>query len=168
MGRFFPFLKSLVRCNYHLFVCSSWLRRRMANLRYLNQNKISSRSSLVHIFRDCIGSNNRIVIGEDCIIRSMRIRIRGSNNSITLGDHLDIGPDCSLWIEGNNCRIEIGDHTTMTVRCHLNVQENDRSIVLGSDCMLSNNIVIRTSDSHPIFAQDKGGGESGLIMLRMW
>lgn len=39
----------------------------------------------------------------------------------------------------------------MTMRVHLNCQENSRRIIIGEDCMLSNNIIIRTSDSHPIY-----------------
>lgn len=39
----------------------------------------------------------------------------------------------------------------MTRICHINCQENDKSIAIGQDCMFSNNIIIRTSDSHPIY-----------------
>lgn len=158
MKKIIALLKKLLRRNYYLFIWANWVGQRIANLRCLRGNSLVCRSPLARIHRDCIGSHNRILIGEDCVIRSLRIRIRGSNNTVTLGDHLWIGPDSSLWIEGNDCSIVIGDHTTMTARCHLNVQENGRSIELGSDCMLSNNIVIRTSDSHPIYDNSVGGG----------
>lgn len=34
--------------------------------------------------------------------------------------------------------------------CHINAQEDGTSIIIGEDCMFSNNIIVRTSDSHPI------------------
>ena len=39
----------------------------------------------------------------------------------------------------------------MTTLCHINCQENNKTIEIGNDCMLSNNIIIRTSDSHPVY-----------------
>lgn len=33
---------------------------------------------------------------------------------------------------------------------HINAQENNSKIIIGKDCMFSNHIIIRTSDSHPI------------------
>ena len=43
----------------------------------------------------------------------------------------------------------------MTMRCHFNAQEHDTKIIVGEDCMFSNTIIVRTSDSHPIY--DKEG-----------
>ena len=34
----------------------------------------------------------------------------------------------------------------------MNVQENGMVIKVGNDCMFSNTIVVRTSDSHPIYS----------------
>lgn len=62
-----------------------------------------------------------------------------------------IGPNCSFWLEGNNNKISIGAGTTFTTRCHLNAQEHDTCIAIGDDCMFSNSIIVRTSDSHPIY-----------------
>lgn len=44
----------------------------------------------------------------------------------------------------------------MTQIVHINVQEDNMSIELGKDCMLSNNIIIRSSDSHPIYDIESG------------
>jgi len=80
-----------------------------------------------------------------------KIRIRGNNNSLIIEEGCKIGKRCSFWLEGNNCRIVIGKGTTMTQHCHLNAQEYNTSIIVGEDCMFSNTIIIRTSDSHPIY-----------------
>ena len=39
----------------------------------------------------------------------------------------------------------------MTRDVHICAQEDKTMIDIGCDCMFSNNIIIRTSDSHPIF-----------------
>lgn len=62
-----------------------------------------------------------------------------------------IGYNCSFWLEGNNNYIRIGKKTSMTQNCHFNAQEHGTKIIVGEDCMFSNTIVVRTSDSHPIY-----------------
>ena len=37
---------------------------------------------------------------------------------------------------------------------HVNAQEDNMSIEIGEDCMFSNHIIIRTSDSHAIYSTD--------------
>lgn len=54
-------------------------------------------------------------------------------------------------MEGNHITIEIGASTTFTHTVHFCAQEDNSSIRIGEDCMFSNNIVVRTSDSHPIY-----------------
>ena len=54
-------------------------------------------------------------------------------------------------MEGDNISITIGAKTTFTHTVHFCAQENDMFIVVGEDCMFSNSIVVRTSDSHPIY-----------------
>lgn len=54
-------------------------------------------------------------------------------------------------MEGNNIRIKVGASTTFTQLCHINAQEDGASIVIGEGCMFSNHIIVRTSDSHPIY-----------------
>lgn len=54
-------------------------------------------------------------------------------------------------MEGNDIVIHIKGGTTITYGVHFCAQEDGTKIVIGSDCMLSNTIAIRTSDSHPIY-----------------
>ena len=106
--------------------------------------------------KDILGLNNVIRIGKNSFIKSATVRIHGNNNQLIIDDNVIIGPNCSFWMEGNNCRIHIGSKTTVTRDVQLNCQENDMEISLGQDCMLSNNIIIRTSDSHPIYDENTG------------
>ena len=59
-------------------------------------------------------------------------------------------------MEGNNITITIGSGTTFTLLCHFNAQENGARIDVGEDCMFSNKIIVRTSDSHPIYDMSSG------------
>lgn len=106
--------------------------------------------------KDILGLNNVIRIGKNSFIKSATVRIHGNNNQLIIDDNVIIGPNCSFWMEGNNCRIHIGSKTTVTRDVQLNCQENNMEISLGQDCMLSNSIIIRTSDSHPIYDRDTG------------
>lgn len=103
------------------------------------------------IKKDIVGNGNRIIVGKETYLNDTKIRIRGNNNTITFGENCIVGKDCSFWMEGNNISIHIGDNTTFTLLVHFCAQEDGTSIVVGKDCMFSNNIVVRTSDSHPIY-----------------
>lgn len=55
-----------------------------------------------------------------------------------------------ILIDGNNCIIEIGDNTSIQ-SAHINAQEDNSYIKIGKGCMMSDGIIILTSDSHPIY-----------------
>lgn len=120
-----------------------------------NQNDadVLNKSPRLKVIRDFYGENNNIKIEENCT-GCISIRIRGRNNTITIGSNCYFGSGCSLWIEGKDSSISIGRNTTMTHSNHLNCQEASRKIEVGDDCMISNNVIIRTSDSHPIYDEN--------------
>lgn len=105
----------------------------------------------VRLKKDIIGHNNFITISRGAVLRKTRIRIRGNNNTLFFGENCSIGKNCSFWMEGNNISIVVGGKCTFTRDCEINAQEDDVSIIIGEDCMFSNTIVVRTSDSHPIY-----------------
>ena len=108
------------------------------------------------IKRDVIGKNNSIVINRGAVLHNTKIKIRGNNNCITFGEGCMVGPGCSFWMEGNDIRIEIGAKSTFTQYVHFCIQEDGMSAVIGNGCMFSNNIIVRTSDSHPIYSIETG------------
>ncbi len=99
---------------------------------------------------DNIGHGNIVLIGKGAILKNTIIRIRGNSNTIVIGDKVKVGPNCSFWMEGNNVNIGIGKKTTFTRLVHFCAQEDNSTIFVGEDCMFSNNIIVRTSDSHVI------------------
>lgn len=97
------------------------------------------------------GGGNIVKIEKGAFARNCVIRINGSNNQVVIGKNVNIGPNCSFWVEGNRAKVIVGDNCTFTRNVQLNAQEDDSSIIVGKDCMFSNTIVVRTSDSHPIY-----------------
>ena len=102
------------------------------------------------------GKGNELKIEERCILKNPTIHIIGNNNRIIFDDRVYVGTNCSFWAEGNNIEIHIGNETTFTTKCHINAQENNSKIIIGDGCMFSNNIIVRTSDSHPIYDMETG------------
>lgn len=102
------------------------------------------------------GANNRIIIGEGSIIRSTTFFIKGDNNIIRLDDNISCY-GAEFHIEQDDNEIIIGEGTTFHGRAgypvHMAVDEGSR-ILIGEDCMLSNGIQIRSSDSHSIISQE--------------
>ena len=90
-------------------------------------------------------------IGRNCNLYGTSIRIVGNNNKIIFKDGCIVGENCSFWMEGDNITIIIGAATTFTHTVHFCAQEDNSTIIVGDDCMFSNNIIVRTSDSHPIY-----------------
>ncbi len=98
------------------------------------------------------GVNNRVVIGANCHLTRTQFFISGNNNLITLGS------DCSAYntefhIEQNGNEIRIGNGVTFHGRdsypIHLALDEGSK-IIIDEDCMFSNNIQMRSTDSHSI------------------
>lgn len=108
--------------------------------------------TLYKVKKDIIGNNNTVIIGKSTILHESFIRIHGNNNRLVVQDSCKIGRGSSFWIEGDNNKIIIRRKTTFTQFVHLCAQEENSVIDIGEDCMLSNNIIIRTSDSHPIYS----------------
>ena len=112
------------------------------------------KGNIIGLKKNIIGDNNLVEINNSTV-RNSTIKIRGNGNHLVIEEGCTIGKGCSFWLEGNNNTIIIGKKTTMTMRCHFNAQEHDTKIIVGEDCMFSNTIIVRTSDSHPIY--DKEG-----------
>lgn len=98
------------------------------------------------------GNDNHILVGENCNLRKVSFFIRGNGNRIIIGDN------CSAYaaqfhIEQDGNEINIGSGTTMHGReehaIHMAADEGSK-ILIGEDCMLSNGVQIRSTDSHSI------------------
>jgi len=59
-----------------------------------------------------------------------------------------------IWIEDSGGVVKIGNKTTVE-KVHFASTEGGE-IIIGRDCMLANDIDIRTGDSHSIISNDSG------------
>lgn len=142
-------LKSFVKKHYTL-------RKLLLNLiAFYNNNRNSvakiNNQGCCKIRKYFRGSNNVVNIGKGCLLHDTQIRMVGHNNMITFGENVIVGPDCSFWLEGDDNVIEIGEGTTFNHTVHFCAQEKGTKIIVGKDCQFSLDLIVRTSDSHPIY-----------------
>lgn len=126
-----------------------------------NKNIIQGKGNSIHYNTTIIrktkifinGNRNVIQIKSGCRINGTEIFIRGNDNFIEIGDDCNI-KGAKFWIEDNNNSIRLGKMVTIEKETQLACIEGCR-IIIGSDCMFSSSIAIRTGDSHSIV--DLGG-----------
>lgn len=101
------------------------------------------------------GERNFVVIAPGVRLRRVQIVVRGTGNLVY------IGPEARLH---NLVLKTVGDDNTIAIGRDVTVESGSflcervgRSLLVGDDCMVSNGVVVRTSDHHGIF--DRGTGE---------
>lgn len=98
------------------------------------------------------GKNNQILIGKNCKIRNTTFFIRGNNNVIELKDDISaFGAEFHIEQNGNYLQIRKGTtfHRRNGYPIHIALDEGS-TVLIDEDCMFSNGIQIRSTDSHSI------------------
>lgn len=116
-------------------------------------NVIIRSGCLINSKISIVGNNNKIYIASGSVLKNVEFHVRGNNHIIEIDENCKIHEWGSIWCEGESNTILIGRGTTI-VSAHLCAQETKTQIRIGRDCMLSNNIQIRTSDSHPYYQKE--------------
>lgn len=98
------------------------------------------------------GNNNRIIVGKNCRFRNTSFFIWGNNNTIVVEDNVS-AYGAEFHIEQNENYLSIGKGSTFHGRegypIHIALDEGS-SILIKEDCMFSNGIQMRSTDSHSI------------------
>ena len=97
---------------------------------------------------DIRGSNNTIIIGDLCILKNCTIRIIGNNNVLCICDRVSAN-QTEFYMEDDGNEIRVGYHTSIEGRTHLAALEGTK-IQIGEECMFASEIHFRTGDSHSI------------------
>ena len=97
------------------------------------------------------GTNNRIIIEENVRFNRCSFFICGDNNVIEVGRDCNL-TGCNFWIEDNNNKIILHEKISVSGETQLASIEGCK-IIIGKDCMISSDIVVRTGDSHSIINQ---------------
>ena len=95
------------------------------------------------------GNGNTVVVEKGAILLNSLIRVWGNNNLVTLkaGSYVS---GAEIWVENDGCEVSIGEYTFVGHHTHLACTEDGSRLILGSDCMVSSYVQIRTGDSHSI------------------
>lgn len=113
-----------------------------------SKNKIQfQHAEHVWLHCDVIGDSNTVDISEDSQLKNIRLRIIGHNNSFLIGKGSRL-KNSRISIKGSNQTVIIGAFTTIE-GCHMLCQERC-NITMGSHCMISRGIEIRTTDAHSV------------------
>ncbi len=136
----------------------------IGNLRYFfaNSKSISGKNNSVKITANVLrknvsvkisGQNNNLIIKQGCRFKNLIINIAGNNNTIFIDEQVMVYESGIFWIEGDSCTIHIDKKTTVG-SAKLYAAESNTSITIGSDCMLSRDIRMNTSDFHSIISTE--------------
>lgn len=113
-----------------------------------NGNVIYYRGQLKHhVNVQFYGSNNVLLIHDDAKELSGSIKFYGDFGHFFLGAKASFRGQV---IVGHKCKVSIGNKTTVTRNCFINTAE-ETDVIIGDDCMIASDTILRTHDSHPIF-----------------
>jgi len=108
------------------------------------------KSLLTHTHIQIRGKDNIVSIGNRCRLRDLKILVTGDHL------HVEISDDCQLRgkikVEDTGSRISIGSGTTME-NTYLGAYEGT-IIRIGTNCMLSDQVGVRTGDMHSILDEE--------------
>lgn len=113
-----------------------------------NNNSIYYRGQIKHPVRvSFYGKNNIAIIHDAAIELSGSIEFHGNFGHFSLGGKSSFRGQVII---GDKCKVSIGNKTTITKNCFINTAE-ETDVIIGDDCMIASNTILRTHDSHPIF-----------------
>lgn len=111
-------------------------------------------STLINCARKCLGTSNSLTVSKDSFIENSSVTIHGCDNLIVIGKDVYIN-HLEIIIEGNNNSVFIGNGFFVCGNTRLYVVDGS-SLRIGDQCMLSDNIEIRTTDNHGIYDLSSG------------
>ncbi|MCM1337894.1 MAG: acyltransferase [Candidatus Amulumruptor caecigallinarius] len=144
--------------NYRIRTALKALRDRVRNCRNKRKVDVQCHSRLASggYAMESRGEGHSLEIGAGTWMARPLIELKGSNNRLVIGKECIIGPGCTFSLVGDNLTVIVGDGTTFTHSCELRAEESGVSINVGKDCMFSNDVRVRTSDGHPMIDLDTG------------
>lgn len=112
-------------------------------------NKIIYRGSKIHSRLQIKGTGNEVRVCEGAVLYDSIIKVNGNGNKVILYDGAYLR-GAEIYVENNNCTIEIGAKTYIGHHSHFACTEDGSTLKVGSKCMISSYVQVRTGDSHSI------------------
>lgn len=115
----------------------------------IKKSKGSKIIILGNLLNTCIRSqgNSLLIIEKGCRIRNASFVVKGNNNRVVIEENVFFSRTIELIGDGNE--IKIGNNTRINGADF--IVQNGTKIEIGSGCLFSTKIDIRTTDSHSIF-----------------
>jgi acetyltransferase-like isoleucine patch superfamily enzyme len=113
------------------------------------KNEIICKSLVCRSNIQIFGESNKFICGTG-ILNNCLIRMSGISNIVEIEDNETIS-NLTIHVRGENNVIKIGKGTSIGGARIINVGIKN-SVTIGNSCMLSDNIEIWASDSHPIYS----------------
>jgi acetyltransferase-like isoleucine patch superfamily enzyme len=117
----------------------------MNRIRVSRESRFHNSANLLHTHIQC-DPHNTVILEKGARLRKLRIFVIGKSNRLHIKANALVSGHIEMFGNGNS--VVIGDSTRINgavLSAH-----NGTSISIGSNCLLSNNIDIRTTDSHKI------------------
>lgn len=95
------------------------------------------------------GYNNEITIQSGAILNNVSIVIRGDNNKLIIQKGVIFHEKGKIIMEDDGNTIDIGERTNI-MGAYFAVRDCNKKLIIGKECLLSSEVVIRTSDAHSI------------------
>lgn len=95
------------------------------------------------------GKDNVIRIEPGTFLRNVKISIIGRGNTLCINNGSSINESARIIIEDCRNSLKIGNGTYIN-SCFMTLRDNDTILSIGNNCLISANVVIRTSDAHSV------------------
>ena len=164
--RLFKYIKDKWQRFYSRIVLTHFYNKKLNK----EGNQFSCEGLLINTHIDINGRNNKICIEKGAIINNTAISITGYNNEIVIHNNVRFIENGRIRIEDYNNRLEIGNYTNI-IGGFFSIADNNTEIKLGNNCLISANVIIRTSDSHSICNMNGeriNNGRSVIIKDHVW
>lgn len=132
---------------------------------------ISKLAKLENVNINIKGDNNKVIISDNDLLINFDINITGNNHLFYIGKNSSIRGGIIDYEDNGNSFI-VGIHTEINANFYAALCENNKTITIGNNCLFSNSIRMRVSDSHPIVDMNTGAllnkGRDIILKDRIW
>jgi acetyltransferase-like isoleucine patch superfamily enzyme len=139
-------------------------------IRGKNNTIQKSNKTVLFVKYDIDGNNNKLDFG-NCYLKGVTIKIRGNNHRIKIADEVYMYGGI-LWLEDEGNTLIIEENTSIQSAVHIAITEKDKIVHIGKNCLVAEDVIIRTGDSHPIFELENqtiiNEGENVIIKDHVW
>lgn len=136
-------------------ILKSYLARHsnILNIAKLVLNLFFRNNNLISAYIKAYRNNNHIVIDRSSNLYNCKISILGGGNFVSIGGNCSLS-GMSIYIDDSNNTLQIGDRVNVNASPKSPTRFNacgGSKIIIGSDSLFSNSIELHTTDYHPIY-----------------